>query len=136
MVGTQITRFLIKTNHKISHLKGLQKTAPNRLGAQTSTYCTRTLRLRPTTFLFMWLRNKICFADVVSTQITRFSVRMNHKLSHLKGLQRTTPCGLGAQTSTCSVLEHCVYLLPSLVAHHHLTKVILIGIICISQILQ
>ena len=35
-----------------------------------------------------------------------------------------------------SVLEHCVCLLPSLVVHHHLTKVILIGIIFISQILQ
>ena len=35
-----------------------------------------------------------------------------------------------------SVLEHCVSLLPSLVVHHHLTKVILIGIIFISQIFQ
>ena len=35
-----------------------------------------------------------------------------------------------------SILEHCVCLLPSLVVHHHLTKVILIGIIFISQILQ
>ena len=36
-----------------------------------------------------------------------------------------------------SVLEHCVCLLPSLVVHHHLTKVILIGItIFISQILH
>ena len=30
----------------------------------------------------------------------------------------------------------CVSLLPSLVVHHHLTKVILIGIISISQILS
>ena len=30
----------------------------------------------------------------------------------------------------------CVCLLPSLVVHHHLTKVILIGIIFVSQILQ
>ena len=32
-----------------------------------------------------------------------------------------------------SVLEHCVSYLPSLVVHHHLTKVILIGIIFLSH---
>ena len=36
-----------------------------------------------------------------------------------------------------SVLEHCASLLPFLVVHHHLTKVVLVGIIIIiSQILQ
>ena len=35
-----------------------------------------------------------------------------------------------------SVLEHCVSLLPFLLVHHHSTKVILIGIIFISRILQ
>ena len=45
---------------------------------------------------------------------------MNNVISHLKH----------------SVLEHYVSLLPFLVAHHHLTKIILIGIIFISQILQ
>ena len=45
---------------------------------------------------------------------------MNNMISHLKH----------------SVLEHYVSLLPFLVAHHHLTKIILIGIIFISQILQ
>ena len=37
--------------------------------------CTRTLCLPPTTFLFLWLRNKTCFANVVGTQIARFSIR-------------------------------------------------------------
>ena len=68
MVGTQITRFLIKMNHKISHLKGFQGTIPDESGAQTSIQCTRTLCLPPTTFLFMWSWNKICFVVVVGTQ--------------------------------------------------------------------
>ena len=69
--GTQITRFLIKMNHKISHLKGLQYTTTYGSGALASAQSTRTLFLPPTTFLFMWLRNKICFAVVVGTKTTR-----------------------------------------------------------------
>ena len=53
---------------------------------------------------------------------------MNHKISHLKGLQRTTPDGR-VHKHPHNVLEHCVCLLPFLVVHHHLTKVVLIGII-------
>jgi hypothetical protein len=49
----------------------------------------------------MWLRNKFCFAVVVvHTKITRFWIKMNHKVSHLKGFHRTTPAGSGAQTFT------------------------------------
>ena len=83
----------------MSHLKGLQRTRLNRLVAQTFTYCTRTLCLPPTTFLLMWLWNKICFANVVGTQITRFLINMNQKISHLKGFHRTTPDGSGALVS-------------------------------------
>ena len=97
-------------NHKIQHLKGLQRTAPNRLGAQTSTQCTRTLCLPPTTFLSMFLRSKICFAYEVGTQIiTRFPIKMNHKISQMKELQGTTPKRLGAQTSAqCSTTTLCL----------------------------
>ena len=84
VVGTQITRFLIKMNHKISHLKALQRTTPSGLEY------TRTLCQPPTSFLFIWLQKKNCFANVVGTQITRFVlIKTNHKISHLKGLQRT-----------------------------------------------
>ena len=81
-------------NNKLSHLKGLQRTTPDRLRALSSTWYTSTLFLPPTTIpLFLWLRNKIRFANVVGTQITRFLIKMNHT-----GLQRTTPGRLGAQT--------------------------------------
>ena len=92
--------FRSEINNKISHLKGFHGTKSDESGAQTFTYCTRTLRLPPTTFLLMWLWNKICFTNVVGTQITGFLMKMNHKISHLKGLQRTTPDVSGAQTST------------------------------------
>ena len=39
---------------------------------------------------------KISLAVVVGTQITRFLNKMNHKISHLKVLQGTTPSGLCA----------------------------------------
>jgi hypothetical protein len=51
-------------NNKISHFEGLQRTTPDESGAQTSTYCTRTFCLPPTTFLFLWLWNEIHFAGV------------------------------------------------------------------------
>ena len=60
---------------------------------------------------------------------------MNSKISHLKWLQRTTPDGW-VDKHPHSVIEYCFPLLPFLVVHHHLTQVILIGIIFISQILQ
>ena len=100
VVGTQITRFLIKMNHTISHLKGLQRTTPGRLGAQTFTQCIRRLCLPPAiTFFFVWLQNKIRFANVVGTQKTRFLIIMNHKISHLKVVQRTTSDKVGALAS-------------------------------------
>ena len=99
-VGTQITRFLIKMNHKKSHLKGLQRTTPDGSGALASIQYTITLCLPSTHFLLLWLRNTIHFAFMAGTKITRFLIKMNHKISHLKGLQRTTPDGQGALTST------------------------------------
>ena len=75
MVGTQISRFLIKIKQKISHLKGLQRTTPNESGALASAQCTRILCQPPTTFMFLWLQNDIHFANVVGTQITRFLIR-------------------------------------------------------------
>ena len=108
VVGTQIMRFLIKMNHKISYLKGLQRTAPNRLGAQISTQCTRTLCQPPISFLMLWLQNKICFANVVGTQITRFSIKMNHKKSHLEGSHWTTPGESGTETFTQCTRTLCL----------------------------
>ena len=70
----------------------------------------------PTSFLFVWLRNKILFAVVVGTQTTRC----------------TRELGLGwyeKQWFNSTRQIECVYLLPSLVVLHHLTKVILIGIL-------
>ena len=55
-------------NNKMSHLKGLQRTTPNGLGALASTKCTRTLCLPPITFLFLWLLNDIHFFVVEGTQ--------------------------------------------------------------------
>ena len=87
-------------NNRLSHLKGLQRTTPDRLRALSSTWYISTLFLPPTTIpLFLWLRNKIRFAYVVGTQITRFLIKMNHKISHLKGLQYTKTSGLGALAS-------------------------------------
>ena len=43
-------------------VEGLQRTTPDRLGAQSSTYCTRTLCVPPTTVLFLWLMNEFFFA--------------------------------------------------------------------------
>ncbi|OEU10881.1 hypothetical protein FRACYDRAFT_246756 [Fragilariopsis cylindrus CCMP1102] len=34
------------------------------------------------------------------TKISRFAIKMNHKISHMKGFHRTTPAGSGAQTFT------------------------------------
>ena len=99
--------------------RGLQRTTPNRLGAQTSTLCIRILWLPPTTFLFLWLRNKIHFAVVVGTKTTRWT---------------RDPPGVGwygtvgwyeTQWFNSTRQIECVSLLPSLVVHHHLTKVIL-----------
>ena len=106
---TQINRFLIKMNHKISHLKVLQQTTTYKLGALASVQCTRTLSLPPTCFLFLWLWNKICFAVVVGTQIiTRFLIKMNHKISHLKVLQQTTPSGSGVLASAQCTRTWCL----------------------------
>ena len=92
--------FQSEMNHKISYLKGMQRTTPNGLGALAFTQCTRTLCTPPATFLFMWLRNEIRFAVVVGTQISRFSIKMNHKISHMKGFHMSAKAGSGAKTFT------------------------------------
>ena len=61
-------RFLIRNIYKISYLKGLQRTTGAGPGALASELCIITLRLPPNTFLFLWLQNKIHFANVVGTQ--------------------------------------------------------------------
>jgi hypothetical protein len=126
-------------NHKISHLKWLQRTTPNKLGEKTSTQCTRTFCVPPTTFLFLWLRNKIHYAFMAGTQKTTFLVRNEHNIFHLKGLQTTisrwggcTSIHTVCQNIMCASYQFCAFL----EVHHHLTKVIQIGIIFISQILQ
>ena len=132
MAGTQTTRFLTKMNNNISYLKVLHTTTPSGSGAQAFLQYTRTLQLPPTNFLSMWLLNKFQSAVVEGTQTTRFMIKMNNNISHLKVLQRTTPSGPGA----LAFLQYCVCLLPFMVVHHHLTKVILIGTSFTSQILQ
>ena len=78
------------------------------IGAQTSTQCsTRTLWFPPTTFLFLWFGKKNHFAVVEGTQTTRFLNKMNHTISHLKGLQTTIPDRSGAQTSTYCTNTYC-----------------------------
>ena len=96
-------------NSKISQVKGMQRTTPDGSGAQTSTQCTRTLNclLSLFCFLFLWLRNKICFAGVEGTQTTRL-IRMNNKISYLQGLQRTTSDGSGTQIFTQSTRTLCL----------------------------
>ena len=96
-------------NHKISHLKGLQRTTPEESGAQTCIECTRIMCLPPTTFLFMWLRNKIRFAIVVDThKTTWFLVRNEHKISHLKRIAEDNTRQVGEQTSTQRTRILCV----------------------------
>ena len=163
------TDFQPGMNNKISHIKGLQTTIPDGLGAQTFTWCTRTLVLPPTTYIFLWLRNKIHFSVVAGTQIetwfssrndeplsisfervvdnktkwvgctninrtlvlppptflflwllnklpsavvegtqrTRFSIKMNNNISHIKGLQTTILRWVGAQTFTWCTSTLC-----------------------------
>jgi hypothetical protein len=63
-------------------------------------HSVRTLCVPPTTILCPFDWNKIHSAVVEGTQIiSRFFNKMNHKISHLKGLQRTAPDGSGAQAS-------------------------------------
>jgi hypothetical protein len=62
---------LVRNNeYKISHLKGLQRTTPDGLGALASNYSTRTLCLPPPTFLFVWFRDEIHFAGVEGKKTT------------------------------------------------------------------
>ena len=56
---------MIKMNNNISYLKGLQSTTPSELGAQAFIQWIKTLKLPPTTFLFLWLLNKLQSAGVV-----------------------------------------------------------------------
>ena len=81
-------------NNTISYLKGLQ-TIPSGSGALALFQYTGTLQLPPTTFLFMWLLNKLQSAVVEGTH----TQQMNNRISYLKGLQRTKPSGLGALAS-------------------------------------
>ena len=72
---TKITRYSIKMNHNISHLKGLQTTIiSDGLGALAFTQCTRKLCLPPTAFLFLWLRNEFYFTVVACTKITKYLI--------------------------------------------------------------
>ena len=88
------------THNKISHLKVLHRKRLDGLGALASAWCIRALSLHPITFLLLWLRNKVCFANVVGTKTTRFSNKLNDKKSHLKGFHKTTPHESGAQALT------------------------------------
>ena len=91
------------THNKISHLKVLQRTTLDGLGALASAKCLRTLCLPPTTFLFMWLGNEIHFPGVVGTQkTTGFLIRNEYKISQIKGFQRTALDGLDALAFTYS----------------------------------
>ena len=92
----------------MSYLKGLQRTTPAGSDAQTFKQCTRTLCLPPTSLLYLWLRNKIRFANVVGTQKTRFLIKMNHKISHLKGFHRRTPDESGALASKQCIRTLCL----------------------------
>ena len=55
----KITRFLTKMNNNISYLKVLQRTTSSGSGALAVLQYTRTLQLPPTTFLSLWLLNKL-----------------------------------------------------------------------------
>ena len=84
----------------MSHLKGLQWITPDEQGA-------RALCVPPITILLVWLRNKIHFAGVVDThKTTGFLIRNEYKVSHLKGLQTTTPDESGAQVFIYLSLIH------------------------------
>ena len=84
------------THNKISHLNVLQRTTPSGSGALAFLFYTRTLQLPPTTFLILWLLNKLQSAVVEGTQTTSFLTKMNNNISYMKGSQRITPSGLGA----------------------------------------
>ena len=73
-------------NNTISSFKVLQRTTTFGLGKVAFLYYTRRLQLPPTTFLSLWLLNKLQSVVVEGTQTTRFSIKMNHKKSHMKGL--------------------------------------------------
>ena len=79
------------THKKKSHLKVLQRTAPSELGTLESAFYT--------TFLFLWLLNKLQSAVVEGSQTTRFLTNMNNSISYMKRLQRTTSSKLGALAS-------------------------------------
>ena len=94
------------------YLKGLHKTTPNRLGALTSTQCTRTLCLPPTTFCCSGCRiNFISLLWQAHKQQHDFGPEiMNNKIYHLKGLQRTTPNRPFALTSSQCTRTLCLSL--------------------------
>ena len=81
MAGTEKKHeFWIRNEHKISHLKGFQTTIPDKLGAQTFTQCTRTLCFPPTTFISLWLWNKMHYAVMAGTEKNmNFGSEMNTK---------------------------------------------------------
>ena len=98
-------------NHKISHLKGFHKTTPNRPGALTSTWYTWIVCLPPTTFPFLWLRNKIHFAFVADTEKKHdFGSELNTKSLIWKDCRQQYQMGQ-VPKYPYSVLEYCVCLL-------------------------
>ena len=82
----------------------------------------------PTSFLILWLRNKIHFAVIAGTQTTRFWVINNEQHNFSFEMDTEDKPDGQVHKHPHSILEQCIRLLPFLVVHHHLTEVILIGI--------
>ena len=81
----------VKMNHKISHLKGLQRTTSDNFGALSTTYGTvRSLYVPPTTFYTCGCGMKMISLLWQAHKHYDFWSELNNNLSHLKGLQRTT----------------------------------------------
>ena len=98
-------RFWLEMNDKISHMEGLQRTAPDRLGAQS-------LCVPPTFFLFLWLMNKQQSVSFVFTQHTHTtSWRHNNGCANL-------PCILPYIFSCADVGLEC-YGMKSLYNYYH-----------------
>ena len=75
----------------MSQKKGLQRTAPDGLGALESTQSTRSLCLPPTTFLFLWLWNEIHFVGVEGTHNNMiFDQNVQHNISFEKVAEDNT----------------------------------------------
>ena len=80
--------------------ESVAKKTPDGLSAKASTKCIRTLCYPPTTFLFMWLRNKFVLLMWKAHKQQDFGPEMKDKISHLKVLHRTILFESGALAST------------------------------------